>query len=74
MTVSLCDFPCGILCQISALTGDAGLCQRLRELGVGESAIIKKVGGSGPFLCQINGTRMAIAREAAAAVLVAPLR
>lgn len=74
MTVSLCDLPCGILCRIYALTGESNLCQRLRELGLGESAVIKKMGGSGPFLCQINGTRMAIAREAAAAMLVEPMR
>ncbi len=74
MTMSLCELPCGILCRVATLCGEASLCQRLRELGLGESAIIKKMSGAGPFLCQINGNRMAIAREAAASMLVQPLR
>lgn len=74
MTTSLCDFPCGIFCRIQSLRGEAGLCQRLRELGIVETAVLKKTGGSGPYLCQINGARLALAREAAASVFVAPLR
>ena len=59
---------------IDAETDQEEAITRLRELGLGESAIVRKMGGSGPFLCQINGTRMAIAREAAASMLVEPLR
>ena len=73
MTILLSELPCGVFCQVAALVGDASLCQRMRELGLGESAIIKKVCGSGPFLCQINGTRMALARAAAASIVVQPL-
>lgn len=74
MSQSLCEFPAGIVGQIQALGGNSDLSQRLRELGLGETAFIKKMGGSGPYLCQVNGTRLAIAREAAAFILVAPLR
>ena len=59
--------------RIHALTGATDFCQRLRELGLGESTLITKVGGTGPFLCQVNGARVALGHGAAAQIVVMPL-
>lgn len=52
------------------LTGDASFCQRVREMGFGESTFVTKVGGRGPFICQVNGTRIALSHTAAMNILV----
>jgi ferrous iron transport protein A len=59
--------------RIQAITGDANFCQRIRELGFGESTLIAKIGGTGPFLCQVNGTRIALGHGAAAQIAVTPV-
>ena len=46
--------------RVRELTGDFDFCQRVREMGFGESAFVSKVGGRGPFICQVNGTRIAL--------------
>jgi ferrous iron transport protein A len=55
------------------LTGDLDFCQRVREMGFGESAFVTKVGGRGPFICQVNGTRIALSHGAAMRILVEQL-
>jgi ferrous iron transport protein A len=42
-------------------------------MGFGESAFVTKVGGSGPFICQVNGTRIALSHGAAMCILVEQL-
>lgn len=74
MTFPLCQLPIGSVGRIQILNGDSDFCQRLRELGLGESSLITKVGGTGPFLCQINGTRIALGYAAAAQIVVAPFQ
>jgi ferrous iron transport protein A len=59
--------------RVQAITGDADFSQRLRELGFGESAVITKVGGTGPFLCQVNGARIALGHGSAAQIVVMPI-
>jgi ferrous iron transport protein A len=55
---------------VCELTGDAHFCQRVREMGFGESAFVTKVSGSTTILCQINGTRIALSHGAARRILV----
>lgn len=74
MTLPLCQLPPGNIGRVHALTGDSDFCQRLRELGFGESAVVTKVGGTGPFLCVVNGARIALGHGAAAQIVVTPLR
>jgi ferrous iron transport protein A len=69
----LCQLPAGTMGRVRELTGDFDLCQRVRELGFGESAFVKKVGGCGPFICQINGTRIALSHGAAMCIMVEQL-
>jgi ferrous iron transport protein A len=66
----LCQLPAGSLGRVRELTGDADFCQRVREMGFGESAFVTKIGGSGPFLCKVNGTRIALNHDAAMRILV----
>ena len=74
LTLPLCQLPAGSAGRVQALEGAAALCQRLRELGFGESAVVTKIGGHGPFLCSVNGARVALGHGAAAQILVTPLR
>ena len=71
--VPLCQLPAGAMGRVRELTGDASFCQRVREMGFGESAFVTKVGGRGPFICQINGTRIALSHGAAMCILVEQL-
>lgn len=73
MTLPLCQLPAGIMGRVHAITGDVSFCQRVRELGFGESAMITKIGGTGPFICQVNGTRIALGHGAAAQIVVTPV-
>lgn len=73
MTLPLCQLPIGRMGRVHAITGDTDFCQRLRELGLGESAVVTKVGGTGPFLCQVNGARIALGHSVAALIVITPL-
>lgn len=69
----LCQLPAGSLGRVRELNGTADFCQRVREMGFGESAFVAKIGGTGPFICQVNGTRIALSHGAAMCILVEPL-
>ncbi len=64
-TLPLCQLPAGALGRVRALSGDAAFCQRVREMGFGESAFVTKISGTGPFVCQVNGNRIALSHGAA---------
>lgn len=68
--VPLCQLPAGAVGRVQAITGDEGFCQRLREMGFGEAALITKISGSTTSLCQVNGTRIALNHSAAMNILV----
>lgn len=69
----LCQLPAGALGRVRELTGDLDFCQRVREMGFGESAFVTKVSGQGPFICQVNGTRLALSHSAAMCIMVEQL-
>jgi ferrous iron transport protein A len=56
--------------RVYALTGDPHFCQRVREMGFGESAYVTKISGSTTILCQVNGTRIALSHAAGSNILV----
>ncbi len=66
----LCQLPAGEAGRVRELAGNAQFCQRVRELGFGESAVVTKIGGRGPFLCAVNGNRIALNHDAAKNILV----
>lgn len=73
VSLPLCQLPNGTMGRIRLITGDTGFCQRLRELGFGESALVTKIRGQRPILCQINGARIALGHTAAAHIVVDPI-
>jgi ferrous iron transport protein A len=66
----LCQLPAGMSGRVCELKGDAHFCQRVREMGFGETVFVTKVSGSGPFVCQVNGNRIALSHSAAMLILV----
>lgn len=70
----LCQLPAGTQGCVRQLVGDADFCQRVREMGFGESAQVTKVGGSGPFICMVNRTRIALSHSAAMCIMVEQAR
>ena len=68
--VPLCQLPAGATGRVCELTGDANFCQRVREMGFGESAFVTKISGLTTILCQVNGTRIALSHGAAKSILV----
>ena len=66
----LCQLPAGSMGRVREVTGDPQFCQRVREMGFGESTFVTKISGTGPFLCQVNGTRLALSHSAAMQILV----
>ena len=66
----LCQLPAYATGRIRELKGDSAFCQRIREMGFGESAHVTKVSGKHTILCQINGTRIALSHDAARQILV----
>jgi Fe2+ transport system protein FeoA len=73
MTLPLSQLPPGASGWVQALTGAPDFRQRVRELGFAESTLVRLIGGRGPFLCQVNGARIAIGASAAAQIVVATL-
>jgi len=66
----LCQLPAGECGRVRELVGDVDFCQRIREIGFVETALVRKIGGRGPFLCQVNENRVALGHSAAANILV----
>ena len=58
--------------RISSLSGPA--CERLRDLGFCEQMQLRKLSNGRNLVCSLCGARMAISRELAEQVLVAPVR
>lgn len=70
----LCQLPAGTLGRVCELAGgDTAFCQRVREMGFGESAVITKISGTGTILCQVNGNRIALSHGAAKNIIVEPV-
>jgi ferrous iron transport protein A len=71
----LCQLPAGAVGRVREFCGDIGFCQRVREMGFAESVFVTKVSGtgSGPFICRIDGNRIALSHGAAMCILVEPL-
>jgi ferrous iron transport protein A len=70
----LTELPNGAAGRVCELAGEVEICQRLREMGVGESIIIERVSGQGTLLCQISNTRIALSEGAAQHIVVELIR
>ena len=72
--VRLTELPVGASGRVQELAGKTEICQRLREMGFCESAVIEKVSGVHTVLCQVCGTRIALSDKAAQHILVEQIR
>jgi ferrous iron transport protein A len=70
----LTELPAGATGRVCELAGKVEVCQRLREMGFCESAIIEKVSGQRTLLCQLCGTRVALSDRAAEHIVVEMIR
>ena len=66
----MCQLNAGATGRVCELRGDENFCQRLREMGFGEAALVTKVSGSTTSLCSVNGTRIALSHGAAMNIIV----
>ena len=66
----LCQLSAGSTGRICEIKGDENFCQRLREMGFAEAALVTKISGSTTSLCQVNGTRLALSHAAAMNIIV----
>ena len=72
-TIPLSRLPAGTEARVARLDGKPETCQRLREIGFCESAVICRVGSEHMMVCQVCGTRVALNRMLAEAIHVEPL-
>jgi ferrous iron transport protein A len=68
--IPLCQLSPGAVGRVCALTGDVQFCQRVREMGFGESTFVTKISGTTTILCQVNGNRIALSHGAAKQIVV----
>ncbi|WP_221031617.1 FeoA family protein [Actomonas aquatica] len=66
----LCQLGAGESGLVCELQGEGTFKQRVRELGFGESATVKKISGRSTIICQVNGTRIALSHDAARRILI----
>ena len=72
-TIPLSRLPAGSEARVYRLEGKDDVCQRLREIGFCESAVICRVGGQHSLVCKVCGTRVALHRLLADSIHVEPL-
>jgi len=72
--MTLTELPAGAAGRVYSLNGEAAVCQRLREMGFCESAIIEKISGRSTLLCQICGMRVALGEGVAKCITVELIR
>ncbi len=72
--MSLTDLPAGAAGRVCALQGEAEVCQRLREMGFCESAVVQKISGQSTLLCQVCGMRVALGHGVAQHITVEVIR
>lgn len=71
--IPLSRLPAGVEARVLRLEGQAEVCQRLREIGFCESAIICRIGSKHTLVCQVCGTRVALHQGLGEQIHVEPL-
>ena len=56
--------------KIECIHGDEATCQRLREMGFCESAIVEKIADSGALICKVCDSKVAISKKLADNIIV----
>jgi ferrous iron transport protein A len=63
----------GTKLRVSRLECDVNTCQRLREMGFGESAQIVKMADHGSVVCLVCGARVGLSSQLASGIIVEPV-
>ena len=71
--LKLSDLTNGEKAVVRGLQGESSFCDRLREMGFCESAVVEKLSGNHTMLCQVCGTRIALNGRAAQHIVVQKL-
>jgi ferrous iron transport protein A len=69
-TIDLTQVGAGREVRVSRLECSPGTCQRLREMGFCENAVVKKIRGGADLVCWVCGTRVALSARLARQILV----
>lgn len=69
-TRNLCDSVAGRRLRIECLRGEDGTCERLREMGFCESAIVEKVADSGALICKVCDAKVILSKGLAQNIMV----
>ncbi len=56
--------------KVECLCGEEGICDRLREMGFCESAVIEKISDSGSLICKVCDTKVILSKELAQKIIV----
>lgn len=67
---TLKDAPVGASVAIQCLRGESGVCQRLREMGFCESAVVHKVADNGALICKVCDAKLVISKKLAENIIV----
>lgn len=73
VAIPLSSLPTGREARVLRLDGQGEVCQRLREIGFCESAVISRIAGVHTLVCQVCGTRVAVNHLLAQQIHVEPL-
>ena len=67
---SLCDVCCGTTVCIAELHGEPWLCHRLREMGLHETAFVKKISDNGALIVGVRDNHIALSEQLARNIIV----
>lgn len=56
--------------KVECLCGEEGICNRLREMGFCEAAVIEKVSDSGSLICKVCDSKVILSKELAQKIIV----
>jgi ferrous iron transport protein A len=67
---TLKDVEVGASVAIECLRGEQAACQRLREMGFCESAIVQKIADNGALICKVCDAKLVISKKLAENIIV----
>lgn len=70
---TLKDVVAGEKVRIECIRAEESVCQRLREMGFCESAVIEKISDNGGLICRICNSKVAISQSLASNIVVKDL-
>src|SRR6185503_3455433 len=72
-TCPLSHLKAGQACRVKRLCASAEMCQRLREIGICEDQIVKRLANQTAIICQVCNARLALSIVLAELIWVEPI-